>query len=351
MNVHKTKIEWATHTWNPVTGCLHDCPYCYARSITRRFEPHAVERPMNPGAIIQEADRPGLFVIREPVRLMDEKGAYSRSTPYPCGFRPIFNDYTLDYPEKRLIPSRIFVSSMGDLFGAWVPDEWINAVFEACMKAPRHTYLFLTKNPERYCLRDEITGGLPGGRNFWYGATATNADQMNRVCDAFGALPRGVKTFLSVEPLMCDITETPGWFHSIFPCYSLEQSYVDWIIIGAMTGPGASKNRPTREWVEKIVASAREANIPVFMKDSLAPAWGKDLIREFPKDMPKAEEGKKLVPRCRECEYISSVQQGKRGTSYTCGKLGRHIPGEQSDRSPLWCPKRGGAESDGTSEN
>lgn len=26
-------IEWAQWSWNPVTGCLHDCPYCYARDI------------------------------------------------------------------------------------------------------------------------------------------------------------------------------------------------------------------------------------------------------------------------------------------------------------------------------
>ena len=41
MNLHKTKIDWATHTWNPVTGCLHDCEYCYARRFISRFAPHA----------------------------------------------------------------------------------------------------------------------------------------------------------------------------------------------------------------------------------------------------------------------------------------------------------------------
>lgn len=35
--MNKTKIEWATYTWNPVTGCLHDCEYCYARRIANRF--------------------------------------------------------------------------------------------------------------------------------------------------------------------------------------------------------------------------------------------------------------------------------------------------------------------------
>lgn len=343
MNLHKTKIEWATHTWNPVTGCYHGCFYCYARSLIRRFEPHTVERPMNPGAILAEANAPGCVVVTEPVRLMDELGAYVRSTPYPVGFRPTLNRYTMDYPEKRLIPSRIFVSSMGDLFGSWVPDEWIAEVFEACKKAPWHTFLFLTKNPERYVELDKH-GMLPVGENFWYGATATNASQMSRMSHAFGSISRDAKTFLSVEPLMWDITETAGWQ------ISMEQSRVDWIIVGAMTGPGGTKGRPPREWLEKIVADAREAQIPVFMKDSLAPVWGTDLIQEFPEDMPQAEEGKRLVPRCRECEHVSACQQGRRGTGYAC-EIGwevegyddhgaRPIPGRHTRTSPPWCPKR-----------
>ena len=45
MNIHKTKIEWCSHTWNPVTGCRHDCPYCYARRIATRFGPKIDEFP------------------------------------------------------------------------------------------------------------------------------------------------------------------------------------------------------------------------------------------------------------------------------------------------------------------
>lgn len=33
----KTKIDWADASWNPVTGCLHGCAYCYARRIAERF--------------------------------------------------------------------------------------------------------------------------------------------------------------------------------------------------------------------------------------------------------------------------------------------------------------------------
>lgn len=34
----KTKIDWCDATWNPVTGCLHGCEYCYARKIAHRFD-------------------------------------------------------------------------------------------------------------------------------------------------------------------------------------------------------------------------------------------------------------------------------------------------------------------------
>ena len=36
----KTKIEWATHSWNPVTGCIpisEGCENCYARRMAKRL--------------------------------------------------------------------------------------------------------------------------------------------------------------------------------------------------------------------------------------------------------------------------------------------------------------------------
>jgi hypothetical protein len=35
--MNKSKIEWCDRTWNPVTGCLHGCQYCYAERIAKRF--------------------------------------------------------------------------------------------------------------------------------------------------------------------------------------------------------------------------------------------------------------------------------------------------------------------------
>ena len=33
----KKSIEWALWSWNPVTGCKHNCPYCYARDTANRI--------------------------------------------------------------------------------------------------------------------------------------------------------------------------------------------------------------------------------------------------------------------------------------------------------------------------
>lgn len=222
MNIHKTKIEWCSHTWNPVTGCRHDCPYCYARRIATRFGPKIDEFPDESGITAFVNEGVDCYVVEKPTELKDWQGNYRRSTPYPKNFAPTLHKYTLTYPEKRLTPAAIFVGSMADLFGRWVPDDWIEQVFDACRRAPRHTYLFLTKNPQRYC--DLASAGkLPTEPNFWYGTT--------------------------------------------------------------MTGPGSRKQQPKREWVEAIVKKAREAGTAVFMKDSLKPIWGDDILREHPPGM------------------------------------------------------------------
>lgn len=270
MNLHKTKIDWATHTWNPVTGCLHDCEYCYARRFISRFAPHACERPSEP---IKKLDGLSCYQIDHPARLVDEHGDYVRSTPYPKGFEPMLSTYTLDYPAMRKIPSRVFVSSMGDLFGAWVPDAWIEQVFEAAKEAPQHKYLFLTKNPKRYCDLARC-GKLPGDKNFWYGTTVTNGGTSWQWCGDW-EMPKAWHTFLSIEPLLDDVTI---WLEN-------GGCYPDWLIVGAMTGPGSKDHQPRREWVERLVDYARERNIPLFMKGNLKAVWGVDLIQEYPPEL------------------------------------------------------------------
>ena len=134
MNIHKTKIEWCSHTWNPVTGCRHDCPYCYARRIATRFGPKIDEFPDESGITAFINEGVDCYVVEKPTELKDWQGNYRRSTPYPKNFAPTLHKYTLTYPEKRLTPAAIFVGSMADLFGRWVPDDWIEQVFDACRR-------------------------------------------------------------------------------------------------------------------------------------------------------------------------------------------------------------------------
>lgn len=98
MNLHKSKIEWCTHTWNPVTGCRNGCSYCYARRFIDRFAPHPCEWPDE--QLSEAKGAAGCFVSEKPVKLLDESGKYIRSTPYPMGFLPTFHRYMMDYPSS-----------------------------------------------------------------------------------------------------------------------------------------------------------------------------------------------------------------------------------------------------------
>ena len=170
---------------------------------------------------------------------------------------------------------------MADLFGAWIPDEWIEEVFGACVAAPQHTYLLLTKNPERYyCLQD--SGDLPDHENMWYGITVTNKAQLERAVKAAGNLWGTVRTFLSIEPLHEDITQSEYWdpenLRNIF----------DWFIVGAETGRRPGKITPERKWIENIVETCSNIAKPVFLKSGrgiMEEIWGEPLLQEYPEKM------------------------------------------------------------------
>ena len=155
MNLHKPKSSGRRIPGTPLP-VPHGCEYCYARRFIARFAPHACERP-EPEPLEYLPKGSGLFVADTPSRLVDEAGVYVRSTPYPKGFAPTYHTYTLSYPEKRLIPSRVFVSSMGDLFGEWVPDAWIQEVFEACKRRPSTPICFSRRTPS-----GTVTSPTPG---------------------------------------------------------------------------------------------------------------------------------------------------------------------------------------------
>lgn len=259
----KTRIEWCDATFNPVTGCLHSCEYCYARKMATRFGTldKAIESAAARGIDLNKtyfSNPDFLAELNEPVR--DEN---DRREPYPYNFLPTFHKYLLNKPSQWTKSRVIFVCSMADLFGEWIPDEWIEAVFDACAKAPQHKYLFLTKNPKRYSALAEA-GKLPQSDNMWYGTTATTPNTEFFFANKFN-------TFLSIEPILEDFGEKN------------DLRNVNWLIIGAESGVRKNKVVPEKAWIENICNVADKTGIPVFMKESLLPIMGETAMRrEFP---------------------------------------------------------------------
>ena len=193
-------IEWAKWSWNPVTGCLHDCKYCYSRRIAHRFYKEQFE-----------------YVVHR------DRFLAPHNTKIPKG--------RLDEPGIH----NVFVCSMADLFGDWVEEDVIQEILDICAATPQWTYIFLTKNPKRL-----LDFEFP--KNSWVGATI---DVKSRVATTLDIMPRvhAAVKFLSCEPLLedIDVNELPG---------------IDWLILGAQTNPDI---QPQWEWVEKLHIAGRNS--------------------------------------------------------------------------------------------
>lgn len=310
-------IEWCDHTWNPITGCRHGCPYCYARTMTSRFAGDVRLNLMakQDYSTQEAADGSGvLYVLDKP--MLNETG---NTLVYPFGFEPTYHRYRMDMLDKLKMGKNIFVGAMADVFGAWVPEEWIRDIIGECMRHFQHNYMFLTKYPRRY---NKVK--VPSASNLWYGTSITRESEMGRMQD----LPLHTNTFVSFEPVLEDLY--PELHEGTF-------KYLDWIIIGAQTGRRQDKVVPSTEWIDKIVRQANMAKIPVFMKDSLVPIIGEqNMRREFPEQLRHSELSpkmkKKLYDKCAECKGYS-----KKSDMITL--LARSKRGEQPKQFGFMCKK------------
>ncbi len=96
--------EDITHTSNPIKGeCVFDCYYCYMKGINRRYRTN-------------------------PQLRLDEK------------------ELNANYGSNNFI----FVGSSTDMFSGAIPTEWIEQVYNHCLKYDTNRYLFQSKNPMRF---------------------------------------------------------------------------------------------------------------------------------------------------------------------------------------------------------
>jgi protein gp37 len=224
-NQTNDNIEWARWSWNPVTGCKYGCKYCYARDIANRFNADGFEPTFHP-----------------------ERLCMVNNTKVPSGD---------DIGEHN-----VFVCSMADLFGEWVPKEWIDAILEVIKAGdPRWNYLFLTKNPKRLPSID-----FP--KNAWVGTTVDTQARVAAAEKAFKKIKNVAVKFVSIEPMM-----EPIIFENI--------GVFDWVIIGGRSENSAMSTgyrddkehrdlgQPEWDWVESVLLQARNAGVKVYFKPNL----------------------------------------------------------------------------------
>jgi len=120
---------------------------------------------------------------------------------YKDGFKPNISESEL---EKRFRKQYVFACDMGDLFGDWVPKDWILKVLKAVRNSPSSYFLFLTKNPKRYFEFIEV---FP--KNLVLGATietnreykVSSAPTVAERYEVMACIPYHNK-MVSIEPIM-----------------------------------------------------------------------------------------------------------------------------------------------------
>jgi protein gp37 len=221
----KTNIEWCTDTWNPIrarnkeTGkvgwfCEHmsaGCDNCYAATMNRNTY-------FGNGLDYKASSLPQLELF--------------------------LDDKMLATPLHWRTPKKIFVCSMTDLFGRFVPDEWIDKIFAIMALAPQHTFQILTKRPDR--MRNYLSASVEEGRrvvvgnsvtwthnaswplpNVWLGTSAEDKDTYQKRVVYLSQTPAAVR-FISFEPLIGSVGDLmlDGIFQGAF----------HWAIFGGESG-------------------------------------------------------------------------------------------------------------------
>ena len=221
----RTKITWATASWNPVSGCTPispGCEHCYARGMAMRLQAMGQEK-------------------------------------YKDGFKVTMQPGNLHQPGKWKKPRTIFVCSMGDLFHTLVPDDYIRLVFLEMIAHDRHTFLVLTKWPRR--MKEFLAGGEAWKviykekhnliEHIWLGVTAENQVRFNdRVSILIQTLAahRWVNIGPMLEPIAMEKYSTA----------------LDWVSLEGESGPRA--RHMEEDWARDVMQQCDVADVPFHLK-------------------------------------------------------------------------------------
>lgn len=218
--------------------------------------------------------------------------------------RITLNDRKLNKPLHWRKPRLVFPCSMTDLFGAWVPDEWIDAAYDVMEKAHWHTFLVLTKRPGRRMeyLRKRYAN-RPPAPNIWEGTSCGLQETADEFIPLLLQTPAAVR-WISAEPLLggLDIVRYMGHrmyrcscgFHDteseltfmggdVYYCRECEEKCsifpaINWLVAGGESGPNARPMHP--DWARSLRDQCKAAGVPYFFKQWGEWAHGSDCHKE-----------------------------------------------------------------------
>lgn len=256
-----TKIEWATHSFNPWHGCFKvspGCTHCYAETFSRRLG-RDIWGPPKTTARMGMSDN----YWRQPLKWNKAAAA--------AGQR-----------------ARVFCASMADVFEEHPQiddNEWRNQLWDLIEQTDSLDWLLLTKRPENVIghrlgpmvpndwLYEHV--GFPS--NVWIGTSVENQEYADKRIPELLKIPARVR-FLSCEPLLgpidlgracpcgyyCD--EDVGHVDHGFWTPGIQPG-IHWVIVGGESGHGARPMHP--DWARSLRDQCERAGVAYFFKQ-----WG-----------------------------------------------------------------------------
>jgi protein gp37 len=219
-----TRIEWATHTFNPWWGCVkvsEACKHCYAEAWSKRVG----QKVWGP-----KTDR----------RFFGDAHWHA----------PISWNRRLEGTEQR---HRVFCASMADVFEDRRDlDVHRERLWKLIDATPNLDWLLLTKRPEVAARLDPWGASWPG--NVWLGTTVENQKRADENLPALLQIAAKVR-FISAEPLLGSID------------LSRYISGLNWVITGGESGPKARPASPS--WFRDLHEQCMENDVPFHFKQ-----WG-----------------------------------------------------------------------------
>jgi len=253
-----TNIPYLDEVWNLTRGCTKvsaGCRSCYADRLNRRFKGKAFDGT---------------------VELCDDK--------------------MLERPLHWRRPRRVGVCFMSDLFHEAVPDGFLDKVFAMMALTPQHTYVLLTKRPERMRgylgpgqyrdirvidavrrVHDEmfLRSGSPVLSpwplpNVWLGVSVENQETADERIPILLETPAAHR-WVSAEPLLGAVD-----LHSFLPCgdpvCEEELTFLNWVVVGGESGPHSRQMEPY--WLAQGILDCQAAGVPVYCKQDSGPRPG-----------------------------------------------------------------------------